>query len=133
VVCPYPRPQLVREHWMSLNGAWRFIFDEERKFRQPSDISEWPLEILVPFPPESQSGGIGDRGFHPDCGYERDLHIKAEGDGRSYVSKIRWTPHLEEFSIGFEARVIDGDEMLDEIHLLHGLALGQYPARGARR
>ena len=29
----YPRPQMRRSHWLSLNGAWRFVFDDERRFR----------------------------------------------------------------------------------------------------
>jgi len=42
----YPRPQLVREDWMSLNGEWRFN-DTER--------------ISVPFCPESKLSGIERR------------------------------------------------------------------------
>jgi beta-galactosidase/beta-glucuronidase len=75
----YPRPQLQREHWMSLDGEWRFLFDPQHRYRQPAEIHEWPLRIRVPYPPESKASGIGDRGFHPCCWYERDFHIKTEG------------------------------------------------------
>jgi len=75
----YPRPQLVRKHWQSLNGMWRFRFDNELKYRHPTEITEWPLQIEVPFPPESQRSGIGDHGFHKRCWYEREFNINPEG------------------------------------------------------
>jgi len=49
----YPRPQLQRTHWMCLDGNWRFAFDGDRRYSDPSQIDEWPLTIKVPFPPES--------------------------------------------------------------------------------
>ena len=60
----YPRPQLQRADWLSLDGPWRFRFDDACALRHPADIDHWPLEILVPFPPESRASGIGDTGFH---------------------------------------------------------------------
>jgi len=75
----YPRPQLVREHWQSLNGLWKFCFDNEKKYRRPSDPIQWTHEIMVPYPPESQASGIGDRGFHRACWYQREFDISAEG------------------------------------------------------
>lgn len=75
----YPRPQLVREHWQSLNGKWKFAFDNNKQYKHPSDGIRWTNEIVVPFPPESKASGIGDRGFHHGCWYERDFDIKAEG------------------------------------------------------
>ena len=43
----YPRPQLVRDSFFSLNGAWDFSADE----------GKWET-ITVPFPPESLLSGI---------------------------------------------------------------------------
>ncbi|MDB5812296.1 MAG: glycoside hydrolase family 2, sugar binding protein, partial [Betaproteobacteria bacterium] len=77
----YPRPQLERNGWTSLNGTWNFLFDPDRRFERPSDITEWPLKIQVPFPPESAASGIKDTGFHPVCWYSRDFEVQA-GDGR---------------------------------------------------
>jgi len=71
----YPRPQLQRPEWTSLNGRWRFLFDDDRRYRHPSDIGEWPLAIEVPFPPESTASGIGDRAFHFACWYEREFAV----------------------------------------------------------
>ncbi len=71
----YPRPQLQRDDWLSLNGPWRFRFDDACALRHPADIDQWPLEIRVPFPPESRASGIGDRGFHRACWYQRDFTL----------------------------------------------------------
>jgi len=75
----YPRPQLVREQWQSLNGSWRFCFDNDRKYRFPITPIQWTHEIKVPFPPESKASGINDRGFNKICWYQRDFAIQPEG------------------------------------------------------
>ncbi|MFL6592699.1 MAG: sugar-binding domain-containing protein [Luteimonas sp.] len=75
----YPRPQLQRAAWTSLDGEWRFRFDNEKAFGHPSEITEWPLRIRVPFPVESQASGIGDRGFHQACWYQREFDAIADG------------------------------------------------------
>jgi len=75
----YPRPLLVRAHWMSLNGRWRFAFDPDRRFARPSDIVRWPLHIVVPFPPEARASGIFDRSFHGACWYQRNFEAEPGG------------------------------------------------------
>lgn len=201
---PYPRPQLQRANWISLDGEWKFRFDNERRFSHPREIGEWPLRIKVPYPPESKASGIGDRGFHFACWYQRafellpdegrvllhfgavdyrakvwvnGIHVASHEGGhtpftaditdvlepaghqmvtvyveddplelnkprgkqdwqaephsiwyprttgiwqtvwvervpRTYVQKIRWTPHVEGFALTFEARVV-GDARTD--------------------
>ncbi len=64
---------MQRSNWTSLNGVWRFCYDDTHKFTLPSQIESWPLEITVPFPPESNASGIGDKRFHSLCWYERDF------------------------------------------------------------
>ena len=76
----YPRPQLQRANWVSLNGPWRFRFDDGRRFTVPADVDDWPLTITVPYPPESQASGVGDRGFHKACWYERDFELRPGND-----------------------------------------------------
>ena len=75
----YPRPQLVRAQWQSLNGPWRFAFDNDRRYRLPSDAIAWTHDIIVPFPPESQASGVGDRGFHRACWYQREFMLEPGG------------------------------------------------------
>ncbi|HEX8480024.1 MAG TPA: glycoside hydrolase family 2 TIM barrel-domain containing protein [Telluria sp.] len=80
----YPRPQLVREQWMNLNGKWRFRYDDELRCRVQEGISDWTHEINVPFAPETELSGIGDTGFHRACWYEREFTL-APTDGRTIL------------------------------------------------
>lgn len=178
------------------------------------DIDTWPFNIVVPFPPESTTSGIGDRGFHAACCYQRDFEMMPGNDrvilhfgavdyfakvwvngflamthegghtpfsaditdmldssgrqtinvyvvddpheltkprgkqdwqleshsiwyprttgiwqtvwlervARTYIGKIRWTPHVETFGIGFEARIVGdpAEELMVDIVLRHG-------------
>jgi beta-galactosidase/beta-glucuronidase len=72
----YPRPQLVRDQWMNLNGKWRFRFDDEIQFKLPDQVRDWTHEINVPFAPETELSGIGDTGFHRACWYQREFELK---------------------------------------------------------
>ena len=69
----HPRPQLRRKSWQSLNGRWRFAYDDHLAWCEPAKVPDWPLEIEVPFAPESRRSGIGDTGFHRSCWYEREF------------------------------------------------------------
>jgi beta-galactosidase/beta-glucuronidase len=71
----YPRPLLRRSQWQSLNGPWRFLFDDEARYRAPADIDAWPLVIRVPFAPEARLSGLGDTGFHRCCWYQRNFDL----------------------------------------------------------
>lgn len=71
----YPRPQLQRSQWTSLNGTWKFTYDDEGNCTRPSDIVSWNKHIEVPFVPESIRSGIHDTGFHPNCWYEREFEV----------------------------------------------------------
>jgi beta-galactosidase/beta-glucuronidase len=213
----HPNPLLQRERWSSLNGTWRFLFDDEQTLHHPLEIDVWDRTIQVPFPPESEASGIGDRGFHACCWYERDFellpddgrailrfgavdysakvwvnnHLAATHEGghtpfsaditslldpsgrqkvtvlaiddphdltkprgkqdwqeeshaiwyprttgiwqsvwiervaRTYVDKIRWTPHVEGYALRFETRVAGDriDDLAIEVTLCHGKRL----------
>src|SRR3954463_825721 len=75
----YPRPMLKRAQWTSLDGPWRFCFDNEKTFGHPRDIEAWPLSITVPFPVESEASGIGGRGLPPAWWYQRQFEAVADG------------------------------------------------------
>src|SRR5215467_4656368 len=68
----YPRPQLVRKDWTSLNGAWDFAFDPDGLWQQPSEV-EWTRTIEVPFAPETRASGINHTGFFRVCWYRREI------------------------------------------------------------
>lgn len=71
----YPRPQLVRDNWINLNGKWRFTFDDELRYARPEDVAEWTHEINVPFAVETELSGIQDTGFHRAVWYQREFEI----------------------------------------------------------
>jgi hypothetical protein len=83
----YPRPQLVRDNWINLNGKWRFRFDDEHVCRMPEGVTGWTHEINVPFAPETEMSGIQDTGFHRFCWYERDFEVASSCiSARSIIS-----------------------------------------------
>ncbi|MEU2198512.1 sugar-binding domain-containing protein [Isoptericola sp. NPDC019482] len=75
----YPRPQMVRERWLNLNGTWQFELDRgdsglERGLRD----RELAGTITVPFAPESELSGIGDTDFLEAVWYRREVTVPAE-------------------------------------------------------
>src|SRR6185369_3862559 len=70
----YPRPQLRRESWYSLNGAWDFAFDPDASWRSPREVA-WGERIRVPFAPEAPASGIGHTGFFRACWYRRVVQV----------------------------------------------------------
>ena len=64
----YPRPQLVRDGWTSLNGRWQFVLDPAGRWRRPEYVRWDDGEIVVPFAPETPTSGVGDTSFYQDCG-----------------------------------------------------------------
>ncbi len=67
----HPRPQLRRSTWHSLDGEWRFAYDDA----EVGDAEGWfrtgdfARTIVVPYPPESPASGIGDTSYHPVVWY----------------------------------------------------------------
>jgi beta-galactosidase/beta-glucuronidase len=68
----YPRPQLRRRQWHSLNGEWKFALDPLGEWTSPEEI-EWTRSIRVPFSPETPLSGIGDTGFFRAVWYCRQI------------------------------------------------------------
>ena len=57
----YPRPDFIRESYISLNGVWQFSFDDDGTIKEKlkyGKAPELPLEIRVPFPYQSSLSGI---------------------------------------------------------------------------
>lgn len=81
----YPRKQLQREHWQTLNGDWDFAFDHELRLQRPEDVRTWPQRIRVPFAPETRASGIGDTDFHRRCWYRRLFTYRARAGHRTWL------------------------------------------------
>ena len=77
----YPRPQLERREWLSLNGEWEFAIDPEARWSVPEQV-EWNATIQVPFAPETTASGIANTGFFRACWYRRKLKTPEKEGGR---------------------------------------------------
>lgn len=74
----YPRPQLVRDRWLSLDGKWDFRIKKDGS----GDLPEKAEQIIVPYCPESMLSGIGRRIAPEDLMiYERRFTVPESWDG----------------------------------------------------
>ncbi|NOV01215.1 glycoside hydrolase family 2 protein [Paenibacillus planticolens] len=74
----YPRPQFVRDSWVSLNGEWEFEFDDDRagsKEKWHLGNKAFSTTIQVPFAFQSKLSGIGSNEFHDVVWYRKQLVI----------------------------------------------------------
>lgn len=92
----FPRKQMSRDSWLSLDGSWDFTFDDQLAWDHPQDIKQWDRKIKVPFAPESKASGIGDTDFHPRCWYQKKFSFK-KASGKKYL--------LHFGAVDYEARV----------------------------
>jgi hypothetical protein len=76
----YPRPQLVRSAWLSLNGLWQYAI---RPKEAEGPGAAYDGTILVPFAPESSLSGVG-RMVGPDnrLWYRRTFRVPPAWAGK---------------------------------------------------
>jgi len=81
VLPEYPRPQLVREEWLNLNGLWQF---EAGNAGDPVPVGQnLTRTILVPYPIESAISGIME---HHEYGwYRREFEIPPSWVGKNIL------------------------------------------------
>jgi beta-galactosidase/beta-glucuronidase len=91
----YPRPQMVRKEWQSLNGLWEFALakkDEDVPLGKKLDG-----QILVPFPVESALSGVMKtaeaKGDGLRAWYRRTFEVKTEWAGKRlllHFGAVNW-------------------------------------------
>ena len=78
----HPRPQLHRPAWLNLNGTWQFEIDRADTGRERGLLErELALSITVPFAPETEASGVGDRDFLEAVWYRRRVTVPADWEG----------------------------------------------------
>jgi autotransporter-associated beta strand protein len=93
VLPEYPRPQMVRSNWASLNGVWQF---------QPGATNDPVLAgqnlagvILVPFPMESALSGVMQ--YSPFSWYRRQFTVPAQWSGQRillHFDAVNWRSQI---------------------------------------
>ena len=83
----HPRPELVRENWLSLNGVWDFEIDNERVgiWKGYEKRDSLTGKINVPFCPESALSGVAHTDFIYGVWYRRDIEIPKEWAGKRII------------------------------------------------
>ncbi len=86
----YPRPNLVREDWLCLNGEWDFEIDNAQVGYHKDYQLTYKLgsKITLPFCPESKLSGIGHTDFMNCVWYKREVEIPESFLGKRVILHI---------------------------------------------
>lgn len=89
----YPRPQMMRDDWINLNGLWQF--SKAQKNDPPPFGKELAGKILVPFPIESALSGVMEKTKY--AFYRKELDMPDDWQGKHIL--------LHFGAVDFEANV----------------------------
>ena len=76
----YPRPQLQRTEWLSLNGPWDFALDVDASIANLAEVA-WTSVIQVPFAPETSASGVRHADLFQACWYRKTASVPALAEG----------------------------------------------------
>lgn len=92
----YPRPQLERKEWMSLNGKWDYMGGKDVANAlnpvRPVSFGDKAEKILVPYCPESVLSGI-ERNLETNMWYRRTFEIPAAWKGKQVIINFDAVDH----------------------------------------
>ena len=95
VLPEYPRPQLVRRAWLSLNGPWDYAIAP----REAASPGPYQGKILVPFPPQAVLSQVNKPVDGKQCvWYHRTMEIPAGWAGKHvllHFGAINWQSRIE--------------------------------------
>jgi beta-galactosidase/beta-glucuronidase len=103
----HPRPDFVRERWLTLNGAWEFRFDPldegmDQEWWKPG--TAFDQRINVPFGWESELSGFHSTSGQQIAWYRRELEVPPDWDGQHAWLRFE--------AVDWEARVwVNGAEV----------------------
>ncbi len=80
----YPRPQLARKEWTSLNGEWQFAIDVNAAITDPAQVV-FDRQIVVPYAPETPASGINDTSYYKAVWYRRQFQASTLQKGDRLV------------------------------------------------
>jgi hypothetical protein len=119
VLPEYPRPQLERSEWRSLNGVWQFA--EASAEETPPHGRDLAEHILVPFPIESSLSGIARR--MERAWYRRTFEVPSAWRGERvmlHFGAVDWRAvvyvngkELASHAGGYDAFAVDVTSALD--------------------
>lgn len=104
----HPRPQMIRENWMDLNGLWDFCFDDDNTgLTENAFLAEdfFDRQICVPYAYQTAKSLIGLNEDHPIVWYRRPLPVTRQ-NGRRYL-------------LHFEAVDYACDVFVNDRHVFH--------------
>ncbi|MBR6283177.1 MAG: beta-galactosidase [Muribaculaceae bacterium] len=97
----YPRPLLVRDQWVNLNGMWDYAITASNAARP----TRWDGRILVPFALESSLSGVG-KSLSPEQALWYRLSFKAPKHGKDQRVRLNFG------AVDWDARVwVNGREV----------------------
>jgi hypothetical protein len=82
VLPEYPRPMMVRDKWLNLNGLWDYAITG----KEESSPAQFDGKILVPFPVESALSGVAKKVTESDrLWYSRSFEIPTLWKGQRFL------------------------------------------------
>ena len=96
----HPRPDRVRDSWMTLNGQWDFAFDWESKgcaerwYEPDVGLRGERHKIEVPFPYQSQLSGINSQEYCQVVWYSRSFALPQSMENRRRLLRFGAADHL---------------------------------------